>query len=416
MRGAIPVMTECRACKGTRLYTFLRLGDHPAANAFVPESRLDEPDELFPLDCQVCLDCAVVVVADQLPPDFFDDYVYVPSASATMLAHFDGFAAMLAERFGSSEATLVVDVGCNDGVLLASCARRGMRALGVEPAGNIAELARQRGVDVVNSYFGPELAASMRDQYGPATVITTSNTFNHIDDLHSFMQGVDTLLADDGTFIVEVPQALEFVDKNEFDTVYHEHLSTFSVTSLAALFRFFSMRVTDIEALPIHGGSMRVSARRTSMAEAPGSGAGVEQWLQREQAAGLFEPATYDALAGRVERIRDEMNGMLSDIRAKGMTVAGYGAPAKGNTFLNYLRVGPDTLDYLADRNAIKHGTYSPGMRIPVVPAEQVLETMPDYLLILAWNFADEIMEEQEEYRRRGGRFIIPIPEPRVIE
>ncbi len=408
-------MTVCRACTSDNLYTFLPLGDHPPANAFLTEAQLTRPEAVFPLDCQVCLDCAVIEVADQLPADFFQDYVYVPSASDTMLAHFSAFAGQIRDRFARAPGELVVDIGCNDGLLLAACKAGGLDTLGVEPAANIAALARAKGLEVENLYFTADTARELRARHGPAAVITTSNTFNHIDDLHGFMRGVDTLLAPDGRFIVEVPQALALVEQNEFDTVYHEHLSTFSVTSLAALYRFFGMRIVDVQVLPIHGGSMRVVAQRRA-ATADGAEVPVVQaWLDRERERGLFERRTYDDLAARVHGIRDELVTTLRGLKARGKRLAGYGAPAKGNTLLNYYGIGPDLLDFLADRNTLKHGKYSPGMHIPVVPAERVLEDAPDYLLILAWNFGDEIMQQQEEYRLRGGQFILPIPEPRVV-
>lgn len=409
----MPQMTTCRACLGENLYLFLALGDHPPANAFVPEARRSDADASFPLDCHVCLDCGLIEVPDQLPPDFFQDYVYVPSASDTMHAHFGAFATQIRERFAGADGQLVVDIGCNDGLLLSACARQGLKTLGVEPAANIAAIARAKGLDVENVFFTAKTATAIRERHGAATVITTTNTFNHIDDLHGFMRGVDALLAPEGVFIVEVPQALELVEKNEFDTVYHEHLSTFSVTSLVALYRFFDLRIVDIQVLPIHGGSMRVVATRGA-ADADERPA-VQEWLDRESARGLFERATYDALATRVHRIREELVTMLQRLRAGGRTLAAYGAPAKGNTLLNYYNIGPDLIDFLADRNPLKQGKYSPGMRIPVVPPERVLEAQPDYLLILAWNFGEEIMRQQDEYRRRGGRFILPIPEPRVV-
>jgi hypothetical protein len=410
----MPAMPTCRACLSRNLYLFLPLGDHPPANAFLtPTQAAAGPQAAFPLDVSVCLDCAVIEVPDLLPPDFFQDYHYVPSASATMHAHFGRFADAVKERYAERPDALVVDIGCNDGLFLKACADIGIRTLGIEPAANIAALARARGITVVNEYFGPAVAGQVRAAHGPATVITTTNTFNHIDDLHGFMRGVDVLLADGGTFIVEVPQALELVEQNEFDTVYHEHMSTFSVTSLAALYRFFSMRIVEVEVLPIHGGSMRVSAQRRP-ADAPELPA-VQVWLDRERERGLFDRATYDALASRVGIIRDGLMSLLHDLKSQGKRLAGYGAPAKGNTLLNYYGIGPDLLDYLADRSGLKQGKLSPGMHIPVVAPERILETQPDYLLILAWNFGDEIMREQAEYQRRGGRFILPIPEPRVV-
>jgi hypothetical protein len=410
----MPEMATCRACRGTNLYMFLPLGDHPPANAFVtPAQAAAGPQPAFPLDVSACLDCGVVVVPDMLPPDFFQDYHYVPSASATMHAHFARFAQAVRDRYARGPGELVVDIGCNDGLFLKACADLGMATLGIEPAANIAALARAKGLEIVNEYFGAEMAHGVRARYGPAAVITTTNTFNHIDDLHAFMRGVDVLLADGGTFIVEVPQALTLVEQNEFDTVYHEHMSTFSVTSLAKLYRFFGMRIVQVEELPIHGGSMRVSAQRRpdSAAEVPE----VQAWLDLERERGLFEATTYDALAGRVHRIRAELLELLHGLKREGKRLAGYGAPAKGNTLLNYYGIGPELLDFLADRNTLKQGKLSPGMHIPVVSPERILAVQPDYLLILAWNFADEIMAQQEEYRRRGGRFILPIPTPRVV-
>jgi SAM-dependent methyltransferase len=406
-------MTMCRACKSTNLYTFLPLGDHPPANAFLTEEQLQVDEARFPLDCQVCLDCGVVVVVDQLPPDFFDDYVYVPSASPTMHAHFRGFAERVQQRWVSSPTDLVVDIGCNDGLFLQACAELGQATLGIEPAANIAELARQKGLEILNEYFDSAVGARVRAEHGPAAVITTTNTFNHIDDLHGFVAGVDALLAPDGTFIVEVPQALELVEKNEFDTVYHEHLSTFSVTSLAKLYRFFSMRIVDVEVLPIHGGSMRVAAQRRP--ETAREEPAVQEWLDREREHGLFEKATYDALAERVRRIRTDLLDLLAGLTADGKRLAGYGAPAKGNTLLNYFGIGTGTLEFLADRNEMKQGRYSPGMHIPVVHPDRIRETKPDYLLVLAWNFADEILDQQSDFAAAGGKFIIPIPEPRVV-
>jgi C-methyltransferase C-terminal domain/Putative zinc binding domain/Methyltransferase domain len=405
-------MTVCRACTSDRMLLFLPLGPHPPANAFVRPDRLSQAHATFDLDTHVCLACGLIEVPNVIPPDFFRDYVYVPSASETMHAHFRGLAAALVTKLGVLPTDLVVDIGSNDGLFLSGWVRHGRRGLGIEPAVNLTEIARGRGVEVVNDYFTPALAADVRAKHGPATVIVTTNTFNHIDDLHDFMRGVTALLDDRGTFVVEVPHAGDLVTKNEFDTVYHEHVSEFSVKSLVDLYRFFDMEVVDIDRLPIHGGSMRVYARRRGV-QTPTPV--VEQWLASERDLRLFDAATYDAFRVRVEQNRTALMQMLRGWKAAGKRLAGYGAPAKGNTLLNYYGIGPDLLDYLADKNPLKHGLYSPGMHIPVVPAERVLETQPDYLLILAWNFADEIMQQQAEYRARGGRFVLPIPEPRVV-
>jgi SAM-dependent methyltransferase len=392
---------------------FLPLGNHPPANAFLKEEQLGLPEAKFPLDTVVCLDCGLILVSDQLPADFFTEYLYVPSGSETMKRHFAQFAKTIGERWMATPDDRVVDIGCNDGLLLKACADLGMATLGVEPAANIASMARGHGIEVINEYFTAESATRIRGQWGSARVIVTTNTFNHIDDLHGFMRGVCALLDEGGTFIIEVPQAIKYVELNEFDTVYHEHLSTFTVSSLAALFDFFGLKIMDIESLPIHGGSMRVSARRGG--QAPRSTEVEQAWIDREKKAHLFERYTYDELAKRVHGIRSALLDLLIRLKQDGKTIAGYGAPAKGNTLLNYCNIGPDLLDFLADRNPLKHGRYSPGMHIPIVSPEHVIEANPDYLLILAWNFADEIMKEQAGFHSRGGQFIVPIPEPRIV-
>jgi SAM-dependent methyltransferase len=403
-------MTTCRACKGGNLFMYLPLGKHPAANAFVRSDQLNEREQKWPLDTHVCLDCGLIQIPAQLPADFFVDYLYIPSASDTMHQHFRRLARHFKERLITGPKQRVVDIGCNDGLLLAACRDEQLETLGVDPAANIAELARAKGVDVFNEYFTAASSQRILDRYGPAQVIVTTNTFNHIDNLLGFMEGVATLLAPGGTFVIEAPHALTCIIDNQFDTVYQEHLSVFSVASVAALGKFFGLEVVDIDELPIHGGSMRLYLRR----EGPATPV-VAQWLDKEKAAKLFDRATYVAHSTRVEKIRADLMSLLHDLKRQGKRFAGYGAPAKGNTLLNYYGIGPDLLDFLADRNVLKQGRYSPGMHIPVVSPDRIAQDQPDYLLILAWNFGEEIMEQQAAFRARGGKFILPIPEPRVV-
>ncbi len=406
-------MTACRACLGARLYMFLPLGDHPPANAFVRPEHMALPEARFALDTHVCLDCGLIQVPNVIPPDFFREYVYVPSASETMHEHFAELARLVRRDLAPASEHLVVDIGSNDGLFLSKLKAAGGRGLGIEPATNLADVARGRAVEVVNEYFGLQTAEQVRAQHGPARVITTTNTFNHIDDLHAFLAAVMVLLDPQGTLVIEVPHSKDLIEKNEFDTVYHEHLSEFSVKSLVDVFAFFDLVVSDVVRLPVHGGSMRVFGRRRSAAAV--SSPAVAAWLSGEREANLYAAATYDAFAARVRTMRERLLVLLDTLKDAGHRIAGYGAPAKGNTLLNYCGIGPATLEFLADRNALKHGLFSPGMHIPVVPAERVLESQPDYLLILAWNFGDEIVRQQDEYRRRGGKFILPIPEPRIV-
>jgi len=402
----------CRACKRPDLLRYLPLGPHPPANAFLRADQLAQPEPSFDLDTHVCLGCGLVQIRDQVPVGFFDHYLYIPSASDTMHRHFADFARGVRDRFLPGADSLLVDIGCNDGLFLGTAHNMGIRTLGIDPAANIAELARQKGLNVVTRYFGPQTAADVLAGHGPANVIVTTNTLNHVDDLHGFMQGIDTLLAPDGVFVVEVPQALTFVEHNEFDTIYHEHLSVFSVRSLVELYRFFNMSIFDIENLDVHGGSMRVYARR-GHAEA---NTVVRDWIEREIAAKLFDAETYRGAAQEAFKIRDGLLHLLDRLKAEGKRIAGYGAPAKGNTLLNFCRIGPERLDFLVDRNTLKHGLFSPGMHIPIGGPERLSADPPDYLLLLAWNFAGEIIRQQSGFRERGGKFILPIPHPEVIE
>ena len=291
-------MTSCRTCKSERLYLFLPLGDHPLANGFLREEQLREPELKFPLDCQVCLDCGLIQVDDHVPPGYFRHYVYIPSAAESMHGHFAGLADAVTERFLRAPDALTIDIGCNDGLFLSFLQQRGSRTLGIDPATNIVELAREKGVEVVNEYFTPETARHVREAYGTAKVVVSTNTFHHIGDLDPFTLGVTVLLADDGVFVIEVPHALELVELNEFDGVYHEHVSQLTVKSFVDHFLLFGLEVFDVERLDVHGGSMRVFARPS------GNGAsvapGVQAWIDQERERGLFEESTYDAFRERV--------------------------------------------------------------------------------------------------------------------
>jgi SAM-dependent methyltransferase len=366
------------------------------------------------MDVYVCLHCALIQIADQIPRGYYANYVYVPSVSPTLTSHFGNLAQALVQRFSAGGGKIAVDIGSNDGLLLKAFQDAGMKPIGVDPSTNLCEVARAKGLEAINDYFSARLARGMRAHYGAAAIITTTNTMNSVDDLHDFIDGVIALLADDGVFVIEVPHALHLIEQNEFDTIYHEHLSQFSVRSLVELFQAFDLEIFDIERLSIHGGSIRVfSHRKTGRATEADSI--VAEWLAREEAAGLYSLSTYEAFSQRVERNRAETVGLLTKLKSQGKTIAGYGAPAKGNTLLNYYGIGTNTLTWLADRSRLKQGLLSPGMRIPVVDVEKILEERPDYLLVLAWNFADEIISQQREYRNGGGKFIVPIPHPQVL-
>jgi 2-polyprenyl-3-methyl-5-hydroxy-6-metoxy-1,4-benzoquinol methylase len=390
----------------------LPLGEQPPANAFLSREQLDRPEARFPLDLFVCGRCALLQVPDHVPADFFRHYLYVPSAADTGRRHFAGLARWLLDAGVAPPGGRVVDVGCNDGLLLSGCAAIGLSCLGIDPASNLAPLARAKGLEVIEAYFDESVARDARARYGAADVVVTTNTLNHIDDLHGFVRAASALLGERGHLVIEVPRATELVELNEFDTVYHEHLSQFSLRSLAELVAAFDLEITLFEDITMHGGSMRVVATRRGVREASPA---VAARLLEERRAGLFEAPTYEAFRQRVERNRETLVTLLAKLRAQGAKIAGYGAPAKGNTLLNYCGIGPETLEFLADRSTLKQGLHSPGMHVPVSPVERIETSGVDHLLVLAWNFFDEIREQQAAFRARGGRFIVPIPTPIVV-
>jgi SAM-dependent methyltransferase len=386
------------------------MGDHPPANMFVRSAELDAPQPAFPLNAQACMDCGLIQVSDQIPDGFFSDYLYVPSGAATMHTHFAELAGKLGEI---AKDGLIVDIGCNDGLMLSHAVRSGARTLGIDPAANLAKIAEERGVKVHVAYFGPDTAREVRAVHGPAAVISTTNTFNHINDLHSFMEGVGLLLGEGGTFVVEVPWAKAILETNEFDNIYHEHLSEMSLLSIVRLCEATGFQVVDVDLLPVHGGSMRVFIRAQHPDNRPSPK--VAEMLAAEKAAGMTDREAFKAFAERVQKIKDDLVGMVGALKAQGKVIAGYGAPAKGNTLLNYFGIGPQHLEYLVDRNTLKQGLYSPGMKIAVVSPDEIVAHRPDYLLVLAWNFFDEIREQLADYERAGGKFIVPLPHPHIV-
>lgn len=404
------LLDACRACGSSELLLFLPMGDHPPANMFVRPEDADKPQPAFPLNAQACLECGLIQVADQLPEGFFRHYLYIPSGAVTMHGHFEGLARVLTERAAGG---LIVDIGCNDGLMLGFANGLGAKTLGIDPAANLAAKAAEIGVEVHIAYFGPETAQELREARGPAKVISTTNTLNHIGDLVSFMQGITHLLADDGWFVVEVPWGRDIIQSNQFDNIYHEHMSELSLKSLVRLAERTGMAVVDVSYLAVHGGSMRVFMRKAAAATAPSDD--VAKMLAAEAEAGMDDAAVYNDFATRARQAGVDLRALLSDLKAQGKTIAGYGAPAKGNTLLNFYQIGPDVLDFLVDRNPLKQGMLSPGMLIPICDVSAIADRRPDYLLVLAWNFFDEIRSQLAGFEAAGGRFILPIPFPHMV-
>lgn len=406
--------STCRACGGKGLELFLRLGPTPLANSFLAGVDQIPLERKYPLDVFYCSDCSLVQLLDVIDPELlFRNYVYVTGTSETIAAHNASYARTMVDLLGLGAGDLVVEAASNDGSLLGQFQSHGVRTLGVEPAENIAVHARARGIETVARFFNAKLASELREMHGPAKVVIGNNVLAHVDDPRDFLRGCGALLADDGLVAIEVPYVRELIERLEYDTIYHEHLSYFSIGALARLCLSAGLSLRRVDFVPVHGGSVRLYAgRHAGTAELAPE---VESWLAQERQCGMSTLEYYAGFADRVAANKQALLGLLEGLRSEGRTVAGYGAPAKGNTLLNYCGIDTRLLPYTVDKSPLKVGLLTPGTHILVLEVGTLLERQPDYVLILAWNFADEIMRQQVEYKRRGGRFIVPIPDPRIV-
>jgi novobiocin biosynthesis protein NovU/D-mycarose 3-C-methyltransferase len=408
------VRTTCRGCGGDRLVCILSLGRTALANAFVPASDgQDQPT--YPLDLYYCENCSLVQLVDVIDPSvLFSHYLYVSGTSETIRAHHEELAATVTERLGLQGPDLVIEAASNDGNLLRAFQARGVRVLGIEPAANIAAGANAEAIQTVCRFFNSEAAADIRRSHGPARVVIGKNVLAHVDDPVDFLRGCALLIAPGGEAIIEVPSLRDLVEKLEYDTVYHEHLSYFSVSALMHLFDRAGLVLTDVTELPVHGGSLRLYATHADGTRTHAASA--RALAERERQEGLTSLPRLRQFAGAVAAHRGALVDLLQRVTSDGSTVAGFGASAKGNTLLGYCGIDRRTLQYIVDRNPLKVGRLTPGTHIPVVAFETLQERPPDYLLILAWNFADEIMRQAQAFADRGGRFIVPVPVPRVVQ
>ena len=406
---------SCRICGSTELTSFLDLGEHPMADAFVEPAKLDDLEFTAPLVVCACADCGLIQLRHVVPPAILYDESYVYESSITHMGqrHWTEFSLTSSDIADLSPGDLVVDIGSNVGVLLEKFRDCGATILGVDPAPTIAHIANGRGIETLEAVFDQKISEQVLASRGPAKIITATNVFAHIHDLHSLIQAVRTLMAEDGLFIVEAPYVPNMLRALEYDTIYHEHLSYLSLRPIMRLVEQYDLEVFDVQQHDIHGGSFRIFIRR-----AAGSGkisSVVDDLVRLEEAAGVYRLERLNRFAADVSEHRTKLLGMLNILKQGGRRIAGVSAPAKGMTLLNYCGIGPETLSYITEKSELKVGRYSPGSKIPIKPDSSLLEDAPDYALILAWNFAEEIMQNLKSYSQNGGKFIIPIPEPHII-
>jgi SAM-dependent methyltransferase len=405
------VPAPCRSCGAPLSVSVVDLGLQPLANSFLTADELDAPERRYPLHPYVCERCWLMQLeAVAAPEEIFAEYAYFSSYSDSWLEHARRYSEEMVERLGLGPDSLVVEVASNDGYLLRNFVGRGIRALGVEPASNVAEAAVAVGVPTEVAFFGRETAERLRARGLRADLLVANNVLAHVPDVNDFAAGLAIVLAPGGTLTAEFHHVLRLIEEREFDTIYHEHYSYLSLTSAQAILERHGLTVIDVEEIPTHGGSLRVYAAHEG--ETVRS---VGRLLERERAAGFTEVAAYEGLGADAEAVKHDLVAFLEQVRAEGRPVAAYGAPAKGNTLLNYCGISTDLVAFTVDRSPHKQGRFLPGSHIPIHSPERILETRPDYVLLLPWNLKDEIVEQMSAVREWGGRFVVPIPEIRIL-
>ena len=402
----------CRSCGGSKLGEVLDLGMTPLADGLLREADLSREEPTYPLTCVVCEDCALMQLREIVEPDelYCRDYPYFSSFIDALLRHSKANVEELIAARELDAENLVIELASNDGYLLQYYAENDIPVLGIDPAAGPAEAAIARGVPTINDFFSLELAEKLRAEGKQADVIHANNVLAHVPDLNGFVKGIATLLSGDGVAVIECPHVLELIRHLEFDTIYHEHLCYFSVTALRPLFERNGLKLQDVRQLAIHGGSLRFFVGREDRESDE-----VRRLLEKERAEGLDRLEGFQSFNARVEKLREDLLVLLRRLKAEGASIASYGAAAKGATLINYVGIGRELIDFVVDRNTHKHGLYMPGKQLEIRPVEALIEEQPDYTLLLAWNFKDEIAEQQAEYRARGGRFIVPVPVPEII-
>ena len=407
--------TACRFCRAPLRHTFVDLGMSPLCESFLPADQVNAMEPFYPLHVRVCERCFLVQLQEYVSPEhIFTEYAYFSSYSSAWLEHAKSYTEMIAKRLGLGRQSLVMELASNDGYLLQWFVKQGIPVLGIEPAANVARVAIEKGVPTRVEFFGRESAARMVEEGIQADLIAGNNVLAQVPDLNSFVAGMKIALKPGGTITLEFPHLMRLIQENQFDTIYHEHFSYFSLLTTEKILEAHGLEVFDVEELWTHGGSLRVYARHAGSGAEPASErlAGLRR---REAAAGFGRIETYSGFEEQVRETKRKLLDFLIRAKREGKRIAGYGAPGKGNTLLNYCGIRTDFLDYTVDRNPYKHGRFLPGTHIPIFPPEKIAETRPDYVLILPWNLKDEIARQLAYVREWGGRCVVPIPEVTVL-
>jgi len=408
-----PAEMVCRSCGGKRCESVLDLGLQPLANNFLRPEDLGQPEPRFPLHLVVCTTCWLMQITETIPPvELFQNYLYFSSYSEAMLEHARIAAERYVTEFSLGHEQLVVEIASNDGYLLQNFIRRGVPCFGIDPAENVAAIAREKGVETIVGFFGLELAKDLARSRNRADLILGNNVLAHCAEINDFVAGLATLLNRRGRIVLEFPYAVDLVEANEFDTIYHEHIFYFSLTALEPVFDRHGLKVFRVERLDNHGGSLRLFAAQRDDFAVEDS---VIKLRADERGKGVPDIAFYRDVARRAANLKTSLLDLLRELKAAGKSIAAYGASAKGNTLLNFLAPPLGLLDFVADRSPHKQGTLTPGLHLPVLNADELERRQPDYALLLAWNFAPEILQQQQAYRNAGGKFILPIPEAKIV-
>ena len=406
--------STCRICSSRDLVKFLDFGQMPLAGGFIKTDEISA-EKLYPLTVVFCRHCKEVQILETIPADvLFKDYRFVASTTLTLSRHFAAYAKEMTERFLNKDS-LVVEFGSNDGVLLKPFNDLGVKAVGVEPAINIAKLATAKGCMVINDFFNTKTAALIKQKHGSADMVCANNVFAHIDDMHEPMRGIRELLKPDGIFVFEVHYLTSLIESYQFDMIYHEHMMHHSLTALTYLMGLYDMEVFDARRVSTHAGSIRVYAQKKNTPKHKVS-QDVQKLLKEERAAGLDKEETFIKFGKSVYKKRDDLIGLISKLRSKGKKIVGYGASGRASVHLNFCKFGTTVIPYVTDASHERQGRVIPGMHNPIVPPDRIREDNPDYALLFAYNYFEEVMGKEQDFIRRGGRFIVPLPEPKIIE